>query len=74
MRPPGASVDGTPDEWRSRFEAVQAARRASAFHPLKIDGIGPPALIEFAYAVPTWSRKRTKGYRRKACNPLIFSW
>jgi hypothetical protein len=27
MRPPTASVDGTPEEWQSRFDAVQAARR-----------------------------------------------
>lgn len=31
MRPLTASVDGVPEEWRSRFEAVQAARPAVVF-------------------------------------------
>ena len=28
MHAPAASVDGTADEWQSRFEAIEAARRA----------------------------------------------
>ncbi len=27
MRPPAASVDGTPEDWQRHYEAVQAARR-----------------------------------------------
>jgi hypothetical protein len=58
MRPPAASVDGTPEECQSRFEAVQAARRLR--------------LIEFAYAyMDSESKKPSHADWAKCLNLLV---